>query len=545
MRAWTLSRSHFTTVILTILVATFAGVGGAKPAYGWMDRYEVQIPMRDGKHLAADLYLPDSSHRWPTILIQTPYNKAWYRLGGPPLDTKDYAFVIADWRGFWGSRDAFVLLPNRGKDGYDCVEWIADQKWSDGHVGTWGASALGIVQYQTAREQPPHLDACVPMVADFKMHYERYYPGGILLEAHVDMLDRHFIGMKDSLLAHPSHDWLWKRQEQSTDFPEDIADPMLIIGGWYDYTPASVIRAYNDLITRSDPQVRTDHRLVMGPWVHSGIDEKKQGQLRYRKAAGSAEKAAIAWFDYWLRGVGPGITEPPVRWFDMGTKAWQQIDTWPGSNSQQTVLYLHEDGSLSEQAPIEAVSSSEMPYDPSRPSPSVGGAVGYGLLKWKKEGPYDQRDGVEGRADVLTFTTEPLSQDLTIAGPVSAAIYLSSDRPDTDVMVRLTDVYPDGRSMLILDAARRARFRINFDAEQLLEPGVVYEIPVNLQDTGITIPVGHRIRIDVSSSNNSRYFANPNDGGPLYKKNAELFIANNVVYHEQDHPSRLILTTLP
>jgi len=521
-------------IVLTCLPASLSA----------MERYNIWIPMRDGEELAADLYLPDTGQNWPTILVQTPYNKNGYRVGGLPLETEDYAFVIVDWRGFWGSYDAAIPLANRGEDGYDCVEWIAAQSWSDGHIGTWGPSALGQVQWETAREQPPHLDACVPMVKDFYNHYEMYYPGGVLLESKMDFLDSYF-DVGQYILPHPTHDWYWILAELLSSYANRIEVPCLVVGGWYDTDPRGSSRSFNDIVNNSHPDVRDDHRLLMGPWRHVGIDKVQQGELDYPEAAGSHEVMALAFLDYWVRGVGEGLPGDPVHWFDMGTHEWIQSAQWPLAEVEETTVYLQPNGRLALNPPTIGDSSTELPYDPSRPSPSVGGAI---FSFWEfldKSGTYDISQKVESRPDAIIFTTPVLPYDVTLAGPTVATLYASSDRLDTDFMVRLTDVYPDGRSMILTDAARRGRFRNGFDSGELMEPDEIYEIEVELGDTAITFLEGHRIRIVITSSNWPRFHANPNDGGPLYADDAELMIAHNRIYHDAEHPSHVTFMIRP
>ncbi len=512
-----------------------------------MDRQSIWIPMRDGKKLAADLYLPDDHEpgdRWPTILIQTPYNKFFFRFGNLPLETDDYAWVVVDWRGFFGSKGAAKPVTNKGEDGYDCVEWIATQSWSDTHIGTWGLSALGGVQWETAREQPPHLDACVPMVRDFYNHYEMYYYGGVLLEKHVNFIDEYY-GIGDLIYPHPAHDWFWLTWEGLTSFANKIQVPCLVIGGWYDYEPKGSPRSFNAIVQRSHPDVRAEHRLLMGPWRHEGIDDIQQGELEYPEAAGTHEAAALAFLDYWVRGIGEGLPGDPVHWFDMGRHEWIQSTQWPPADAVETIAYLQPNGTIALNPPTNDDASTELPYDPSRPSPTIGGALHKDFLEFDLSGPYDISSKVESRPDAIIFTTPPLPYDVTLAGPTVATLFASSDRLDTDFMVRLTDVYPDGRSMIVTDAARRGRFRNGFNKQKLMTPGEIYEIDVELPDVAITFLKGHKIRIVITSSNWPRFHANPNDGGPLYSDDAELMIAHNLIYHDAIHPSHITFMIRP
>ncbi len=552
----------------------------------WAERgpYPVSIPMRDGRFLAADVYLPDTgAPPYPVILIQTPYNRLLYRFGDLPLDTDDYAWVIVDWRGFWGSMGAWIPNPKYGEDGFDCVEWIASQPQCNGCIGTWGASALGVVQFQTAREHPPHLKACVPIVADSRFSYGQYYPGGVYRKEYVEMLDLLGYDLSGLILAHPTRDWFWILSELLSDYPGEIEVPMLIEGGWYDLYTTGVLHGFRRLSEDGHPSVRDLHRLLMGPWEHSAVDRVDQGELTYPEASGAAAQAALAFLDYWVLGDGmgtagsggtaaatargtdagdsagcetadaagpepiramdPGATgaDGRVNLFDPGSRTWFGCDGWPLPGVEIHPLYLRSEGRLLTSPPPPGEASDPFPYDPRDPSPTWGGAV---LSPWMKHGPCDQREPVEARGDVLVYTTPTLPFDLALAGKTEAVLYASSDRADTDFMVRLTDVYPDGRSMLVTDAARRGRFRDGFGKEKLMEPGEIYEIRVELSELFFTFPAGHRLRIDITSSNYPRFDRNLNNGGEMYAP-GDTLIATNLCYHEEAYPSRLLLPVRP
>lgn len=232
-----------------------------------------QIPMRDGKWLAADCYVhaTSGSVKYPTILIQTPYNRLLYRLGlplgvGMNFDSCSYAFVIVDWRGFYGSTSAAVPNPDRGKDGYDVIEWIVNQPWSNGKVGTWGPSALGKIQYMTARENHPSHVCAVPVVAAPQNLYLDYFPGGVYRKEYVDQLDALGYGMSPLLLGHPYYDTYWQIAEWLSYYPQDIHIPMFLIGGWFDHNIQLMLDFFTALQSQSDATVRVKHKFLIGPW---------------------------------------------------------------------------------------------------------------------------------------------------------------------------------------------------------------------------------------------------------------------------------------
>ena len=251
----------------------------------------IVVPTRDGAALAADLYLPEGSGPWSTILVQTPYDKSLYHSAGLPLATEAYAWVIVDWRGHFGSSGWPDDPLKRGEDGYDCVEWIAAQGWSDGAVGGWGPSALGFAQFRTAIEHPPHFVAAVPMFIDPVRDYQQFFYGGVQKLEY--MVQQALLGYIDyaSTLAHYTHDLYWTLLEATGDATYEQVDiPMLLIGGWYDLDAGDLLEAFDQLVERSDPQVRAEHRLLVGPWTHASQDELVQGELEYPAAVGLASE---------------------------------------------------------------------------------------------------------------------------------------------------------------------------------------------------------------------------------------------------------------
>jgi predicted acyl esterase len=498
------------------------------------------IPMTDGKKLAADIYIPAGMSSGPVILVQTPYNRLLYRFAGLPLqigmnvDSSKYIFIIADWRGFYGSSSAaYSGNPGHGEDGYDVVEWIAQQSWSNQMIGTWGASALGRVQFMTAKKNPPHLTCICPLVAGPQYDYVEYYPGGDLRTEYLEQLDGLGFGLSPVVMMHPVHDIAWTISENANFYPDSINVPCFMIGGWYDHTIQFMLEFYNGLRTQSPIAVRDKHRLMMGPWVHGGIGKLIQGELTYPDGLHWSDSLALMYFDFHLRSISNGWDVSPfVQYFQMGDNFWHSDIAW--SSASNTNFYFHTDKTLDDTPPVDSTGSLSFNYDPNDPSPTIGGPT---LRMDLEQGPYDQRDSVESRNDVLVFSTNVLTQDLILKGNAKVHLKISSDKTDTDFDVRLTDVYPDGRSMLVNDAALRMRFRNGFTANDTaaMVPGQIYDCVIELPATAITFLTGHKLRIDVSSSNYPRFNRNMNTGGPMYPGNSldtlvSPEIATNTVY---------------
>jgi hypothetical protein len=472
--------------------------------------------MRDGATLAGDVYLPGGG-RWPVILIQTPYNKNLFAAalsgGGddPLLGSADYAFVVTDWRGFFASASAASPGYDRGLDGYDTVEWIASQPFSGGEVGTWGASALGVVQLETAAKHPPHLRAAVPEVAHLRNTYDLYYPGGVYARNKNTFVAVVFGG--DALVrAHPTYDASWQAVEASGIHGADIDTPMLFVSGWYDHETDLTLAAAAEIEAAGGPHARGRQKALVGPWSHSHLDKTEQNALSYPAAAGEAARRALAFFDFYLRGEATGVDSWPfITYFRINDNLWRQAPAWP-PEATTTDLRLGGDGTL---GPTTADYPTEVPWtsDPSSPVPTLFGAI---LLETNgsTQGPGDLTS-IESRPDVLTFTTPVIGQPLRIEGRATARVWITCTAVDTDLAVRLTDVDADGRSWLLVDGIRRASLRSSRSSRQLISPGVPVEVAVELPSVAVTIPPGHRLRLDLAASNYDRFDVNLQDGSSL------------------------------
>jgi hypothetical protein len=516
-------------------------------------------PMRDGTRLATDLYRPLLSYigvDYPAILIRTPYNKDDLSELGYALSAFGYVAVIQDVRGAFDSEgemrvfydDGWGLDPTGTHwDGYDTVEWVAYQSWCDGEVGMFGFSALGISVSFAAGAKPPHLECQVLFVSASDLYFDAAHQGGGYRQSLVEewLTEVGAIPeIKEKIIGQESYGSEWKEVSILARHP--IIDvPIYHSGGWYDIFLQGTLNHFYGLQANGAGAARGNQKLVLGPWTHSGQDERTQGQLTYPSNSVIVDEEfenALDWFAYWLKDDDDSVLDlPPVRYYLMGAvgeegapgNRWREAETWPVPSATRC-LYLNSDRRLLGSLPVINSSSTSFAYDPRNPVPTVGGAN----LNIDA-GPYDQR-GVEEREDVLVFTTPPLSEPLEMVGRISVLLYGSSSALDTDWTAKLSDVYPDGRSMLVTDGLRRAKFRNGFENPHLMEPGAVYEFEIDLWSTAIVFNEGHRIRLAISSSNSPRFDPNPNTGDPL-RQNTEVITAINTVYHDAQRPSRLIL----
>ena len=508
---------------------------------------EVLIEMRDTKQIAADVYIPQPQTVKPTILIQTPYNKYFYRFNLPlgigiDIENSSYNFVVIDWRGFYGSASANVGSYDRGMDGYDVIDWIVDQEWSNGQVGTWGPSALGKIQFQTARYQHSNHICAVPIVASPEFLYQSYFPNGVYRTEYVEQLDALGYGMSTTLLANPHYNLTWQYIENQNYYPDEIQIPCLMIGGWYDHATDEMLKYFDAICTESPAGIAEQHRILMGPWAHGGfgatqVGTSTQGELEFPDAAEWSDDKANEFFQYYLLGAEfDWLGEnPKYRYFQMGDMEWKGSDVWPPTGLISQKYYLNDGNLLLENAPVSSDSHSAIIYDPRYPSPSVGSCT---LTEELGQGPYDQAPVVELRDDILIFSSDVLVEPVKHIGKVNVKLFVSSDMLDTDFAVRLCDVYPDNRSMILRDNIFRMRFRDGFTVNDtaFMHNGEIYEIEIELANTAHTFLPGHRIRLDVTSSDYSRFNNNMNDGGDMYVS-GDTLIATNTVYHETTHAS--------
>ena len=618
----------------------------------------VMVPMRDGVSLATDVYMPAMGTepvegRFPTILERSPYNKEmkWYQTKADYFVKRGYVLVVQDCRGRFKSEGEFYIYADEGPDGYDTVEWIAHQSWSNGRVGTMGTSYMGWVQSALAIMDPPHLVSMFPNMSIFNagLHSVRHsgamemrwiawaFNGAAdskeaardpaiakaLLEAKLDKLLTQWPIKRGEtplslipgyerfafdLLTHSDYDEFWRRKGRGwmgdvEEYIEDHSDvPMYYSGGWYD----SYCRSTTELFEKMTADKESPVKLIMGPWTHGDFDvlaRSYSGDVDFGPdAAIDYEGLRLRWFDKTLKGLDTGIIEePPVKIFVMGGGdsrrnqegrlnhggRWRDEYEWPLARSQYACYYLNGDGSLGNEVSSEVHSSTSYIYDPSDPVPTIGGNLssltyiqpkpdGYGALDLMtgqeakmvlskplaKVGAHDQVEApdVYGakppylplslRRDVLVFRTPPLKENLEITGPIEVKLWASSTAVDTDFTAKLIDEYPaskdypNGYAMNLTDSIIRARYRDSFEAAKLMEPGNIYMFTIHPYPTSNLFKKGHRIRLDVSSSNWPRFDINPNTGEPL-GLNTRVMRAENTIYHDCEHPSHVILPIIP
>jgi predicted acyl esterase len=515
---------------------------------------ETTVAAADGTELATDVYLPLGQGPWPVVLIRTPYGKQQMLPVCLAVTLEDIACVAQDTRGTGASAGVDTVFRDDAGDGRVTVEWVTAQPWCDGSIGMFGGSAFAITQYLAAPGAHSALRSIAPVVATPDLYHHAFLQGGALREvlAFNWLADQRALGFYDEVRAHRLKDGWWDPVEVLAHVGS-VHVAGLHVGGWFDIFGQGTIDAFTAFKERGGSGAVGRQRLVVGPWTHNGAFENTAGALQYPANAGLDPLALMkAWYEATLGPEPSGLDGWPVaRVYLMGPvgkpgrpgNRWLELDGWPPPSRPQ-LLYLAADGGLAAEPPV--AGESELVADPIHPVPTLGGANLYPEIviddRYMGDGPQDQQP-IEARDDVLVFSTDVLERPLTVAGRVRATIWLVPDTPDLDLCVRLTDVYPDGRSMLVLDGIQRARMRCGDQIECLLTPGEPVELTVDLWSTAMVFDAGHRIRLVVSGSNWPRFEVNPNNGLDLDLETTPQ-VARPRLLFGTDPASRLVLPVL-
>lgn len=513
---------------------------------------EHMVPMRDGVKLATSVFLPEGDGPWPVVLTRTPYNKARYPRRAPRYTDEGYAFVAQDFRGQYNSEGVYEPYQTEIEDGYDTIEWIVNQPWCNGKVGLSGRSAMGIATNLAAASAHPNIVCGYVVTAPESLFDESYFMGGVFRE-HFRGNFMRLTGAEDQIpimKARVVLDEQWKRTDL-IHHRHKIQVPMYQVGGWYDMFAKGAINNFVVLQYHGLPGAKGNQKLWMGPWAHSPL----HGDLKYPNERGldGGFEEEMRWLAYWLKGEQNGIMdEPAMTYYHLASaregelsekNGFLRTNEWPPPGTD-TRYYLNEGFEISKTRPRAVASNTSYTYDPSNPVPTHGGA-NYNNLPDRfpiTVGPVDQRV-IDERPDYLRFQTEPLEDDLTIQGRIDMELWVSTDAPDTDFMVKLVDVYPDGYEAIVLDTALRTRYRHGRKPGdiELMIPGQPTLLAMDMWSMSITFEKGHRLAVHVTSSNFPRFELNPNTGEPPGMDTMEPRTARNTIYHDANHSSAIVL----
>lgn len=556
---------------------------------------DVMIPMRDGVRLATDIYVPSadgvspSPGRHPVLVTRTPYGKAGMfgeaapdPNGAVSLARHGYIVAVQDVRGVRGSEGVFTGVMNndglgKNRDGYDTVEWLARQPWSNGAVGAWGVSYLGHTTIAAALAAPAALKAGVSLQPACEVYTdERFIDGVFRIEvaswtamqgpdfiAHLPAAERDeataelraFTSQGNRIYLHlPVIDMVFERKfpalwcdalkhrddpsffDESATTAERAANvkaALLHVGAWFDPFVRNSIRHF-ELITSNakDPKVREAQRLIVGPWRHGGFGEEMVGETRFPGAAIDMTALVGGWQDHWVKGGAPAPNEAhKVILYVMGENRWRAEPSWPLPGTTKTPFYLRGDGGLSQEKAAAGEAANTFFYDPRFPYTAPNTAAGMNALNQFMLGE-----------NVILYTTPPLKEAVEASGWVTAELYASTSATDTDWFVELHDVTPDGRSLLVTEGVCRARYRKSRTKPEAVTPGQIERYELSLRATSIVFKPGHRIRVVVTSGKFPYLERNPNNFvDPNTCTAKDFVVARQTIHHDAAHPSAVHL----
>lgn len=572
----------------------------SKPEHAVQVEHGVGVPMRDGVKLSTDIYRPEKPGQYPVILIRTPYKKEVQELDGRFYARRGYVVAVQDCRGRFVSPGEWEPFVHEPEDGRDAIEWLAGQPWSTGKVGMIGSSYVGWVQWWAASQKPPHLFTIIPNVSPPDPFYNFPYDHGVLFlwgalwwadvlatEATGDLsgvamekigekkygpllrplpvidLDKRVLGKENPFwrkwVAHSTDDDYWAKVRFSDKLAE-VRIPVFHQSGWFDGDGIGSKLNYLAMARHGHPY----QKLVLGPWGH--IDTAALRVVRGRdfgpESTIDLPRAYLRWFDHWLKGVENGIDkEPLVSLFVMGSNRWAHGPTYPLPETRFDKWYLSGgghantssgDGRLTREPPAADAPPDRYTYDPGDPTPDpdyTESAEARDLPQADTEQEKERREAhhatvTAARKDILVFVSEPLAEPYTSAGPLSAVLYAATSAKDTDWFVRLMEVDEKGKIFPLVEGKVRARFRRSMSRPELLEPGKVYEYQLDLWQTGITIPKGRRLRVEVASASFPMFSRNLNTGG--HNETETTYVpAEQTIYHSREYPSHVLLPALP
>jgi putative CocE/NonD family hydrolase len=558
--------------------------------------FDRHVKMRDGVLLTADIYRPLGDGKHPVLLVRTPYDKASEGETCRDAAQHGYICIAQDTRGRYGSEGEWYPFKNEVIDGYDSVEWAAALPYSDGRVGMFGESYVAATQWLAAIAHPPHLIAIQPTQTASDYHDGWVYQGGAFelwfdqtwtsilasetmrtnalkkipaTEWAQQLPESNFLVLQPDSptrlapyyfdwLSHPDYDSYWKQLSIEEHY-SSLDLPALHIGGWYDIFLRGILRNYVGMRTHAATQsAREQQELIVGPWVHDADMDGKAGAVDFGKEGAYDRDATILGWYGQIFSKTEIVPQKRVKIFVMGINQWREEEDWPLPRTAYTRYYLNSaghansssgDGSLGADAPSDRLPAKDkfdaFTYDPANPVPTHGGNLCcmHDLVKQEPSGAFDQSE-IEKRNDVLIYTTPAFEKDFEVTGPLTAEIYVSSSASDTDITAKLVDVWPNGFAQNLSDGIQRLRYLNSAEKPEFLQPGKIYKVVIDVGATSNVFRTGHRLRLEISSSNFPRFDRNLNtDESPEH--GSKFTKAENRIYHDAEHPSAIVLPVIP
>jgi uncharacterized protein len=587
-----LHRSAFSTVLITLICSPISYPQQApRPTSTLEHRTDVNVPMRDGVTLRADILLPSAVGKFPALIYRTPYGKHFalkeYKTFEKAV-ARGYAVVVQDVRGRYASDGEFLAYQNEGRDGFDTIEWAAKQPWCDSNVGTFGLSYPGAVQWLAAVENPPHLKAMVPAMT-FATPRNFFYSGGVFDLSWLDWIwlniapdirkrknltgprtheeaeqswkheHQHmqtFLPLRDlpdlkdltpfyyEWLAHPPADPWWDWAELRNKYGR-VHAAVLNLSGWYDeaYGPDGATTNFNGLLKErgeKDPRTHT----IIGPWTHGEQEKTRAGEREFGPSAAiDYDEVILRWMDRYVRGIQNGVErEKPVRLFVMGKNAWRDENAWPLARADVRTYYLRSESNTARFARL----NQTPPDRPGRYNEFVSDPAHPVTDPYTEYGAHDYRS-FAGRKDVLVYDSDPLLADTEVTGAIRAEIFVSADVPDVDLWMRLLDIAPDGTAMNLMSPGLdvlRASYRNEKPQPEWLKPDEIYRLNFDRMLTSSVFRAGHQIRIQISGAFFPRFSRNL-QSGESEVSSSRMCPGHVRIYHEPDHPSHIDLPVIP
>ena len=574
----------FSSALLSAMLAPVAHAQAVStPAPPTME-HDVAVPMRDGTILRADIYRPAGEGKFPVVVTRTPYGKGSEYGMGLKAASAGIVYISEDCRGRYTSAGQWYPYRVEGNDGFDTVEWAAALPYSNGKVAVSGGSYAGVTALLAAASQPPHLVAASILESGADYYNGWSYIGGVLQQNFIETwtsvlsfssipapnggfgeLGHSWVYNQDlpisqypvakgatqketgfflDYLAHPSYDSYWQSLSAN---PAKIKVPVLMIAGWYDQFSQEAITTFNNIRALGQSEAaRRQSRLLVGPWTHGGFT-RVQGTVDFGE--GSVKDVVTESLNWLKSQLLEGTPQPSasstVSYFTMGANVWKSSEAWPPKPTHPTALLLDSgghantltgDGVLLFSASATHAPSDSFTYDPTHPAPTTGGGLCCGIVA---PGPFSQRV-VEERKDVLVYSTPVLSKDLEVSGKISLHLFVSSEAVDTDFTGKLVDVAADGSTHNVCDGILRMRYAKSLSETHLHKPGEIVELTVELGSTSNTFLAGHRLRVEISSSNFPKFARNLNNGEDGYHT-IQGQTVSNVIWHDKNRPSKLIV----
>jgi len=538
----------------------------SQPRYKVHHETKVPVPMRDGLKLGASIYRPDAPGKFPGLLVLRYFRGQHQDAWGKYYAERGYAVALVDSRGRGDSEGKWVHYVREPKDGFDTQEWLGTQPWCTGDIGGMDISYNGFTQLMPAVLGNPHFKCMVPLECqqtnfghiyiDGVMQLNVVFEAGLFTRGKsatattfqpnhphykqlplIDTVDKFpDVPHVKEWFRHPQYDDYWKAYGIKEKYGQ-IKAPAYFVTGWYDNLLNEGFRNFQGFRDQGgNAKVRQGTKILVGPWIHGG-------SLGYA----DLNVMQLRWFDYWLKGIDNGIaSEAPIKIYVMGADVWRSENEWPLARARVTNLYLGGqgkansaagDGMLSTKAPSGTSSVDKFVYDPQNPVYSLGGQISTVV-----PGPRDRRS-VQDRQDVLVYTSDSLKEDVEITGPISLKLYAASSVVDTDFTATLTDLSPNDKAIHICEGVLGVKYRESLEHPTPIKPGQIYGLTVSLWETSNVFKKGHRLRLEVSSSNFPRFARNQNTGLP-FGTSAKMVKAEQTIYHDADHPSHLILPVI-